>query len=93
MSLNVLEVESHFAVFTVERPGFTFPLTVSVLLRKEDCRIAGLAHNSLKLTATFMLSLILFNGSCPTAALIQAPCWQTCYFSPCGIVWKHLTAV
>lgn len=55
--LNVLEVESHFAVFTVERPGFTFPLVVSVLLRKEDCRVASLARDSLKLTATFMLSL------------------------------------
>lgn len=55
--LNVLKVESHFAVFTVERPGFTFPLIVSVLLRKEDCHIASLAGNSLKLTAAFMLSL------------------------------------
>lgn len=55
--LDVLEVEGHFAVFTVERPGFTFPLIMSVFLRKEDCGVASLTRNSFKLAATFMLRL------------------------------------
>ena len=34
--LDVLKVEGHFAVFTVERPRFTFSLAVPVLLRHQD---------------------------------------------------------
>lgn len=48
-----------------------------------------LAMCKVKLTK-FILHLIFFYGACPTAALVQTPGRQTCYFPPCCIVWKSL---
>lgn len=50
-------MEGEFAVFAVERPGFTFSLVVSVHLRTEDGGLAGVALNLLQFAAAFVLSL------------------------------------
>lgn len=55
--LDVFKIEGHFTVFTVECSCLTFSFIMSVFLCTKDKVLAGLALNTFKFTATFVLSL------------------------------------
>lgn len=49
-----------------------------------------LQHTQTKSTLNSAAHLILFDGACPTAALVQTPGRQTRYLPTCRVVWKDL---